>query len=202
MPTRLLREGIISSPRVNSLSPLAELFYRRLMSIVDDYGRFYAAPMSLRAACYPLRLDSVRDSDVAKWLSECASSRLLVVYEVASVRYLEMLDFRQQVRAKKSKYPEKPQDAEQVPSERLAPAKRTNGADDPTPVVAQIPIIGGEWDIHQSFIEEMTRIYSGVDVPQTISEIRGWCIGNPTRLKTAAGVKRFVVAWLQREQNK
>lgn len=202
MPTRLLREGIISSPRVNSLSPLAELFYRRLMSVVDDFGRFYAAPMQLRAACYPLRLDAVRDVEIAKWLRECVTEKLVSVYEANGHHYLEMLDFRQQVRAKKSKYPE-PQGDARVPSESIAPAKRTNGEADPTPVVEHIPLVGGEeWAVHQSYIDEMARIYTGIDVLGTVRELRGWCLNNPTRLKTRSGVKRFVGAWLQREQNK
>ena len=44
MPNRILRDGILMSPRVNVLSSEAELFYRRLMSVVDDYGRFSAHP--------------------------------------------------------------------------------------------------------------------------------------------------------------
>ena len=39
MPSRILREGINTSPKVNALSPMAELFYRRLMTVADDYGR-------------------------------------------------------------------------------------------------------------------------------------------------------------------
>lgn len=35
MPSRILREGILTSERVNALAPLEELFYRRLMSVVD-----------------------------------------------------------------------------------------------------------------------------------------------------------------------
>jgi hypothetical protein len=42
MPVRILREGILTSERVDTLSPAAEVFYRRLMSVVDDFGRFSA----------------------------------------------------------------------------------------------------------------------------------------------------------------
>ncbi len=48
MPNRILREGILTSERVNLLSWEAEVFYRRLMSVVDDYGRFHAHPALLR----------------------------------------------------------------------------------------------------------------------------------------------------------
>ena len=108
MPSRILREGIITSERVNSLSVDAELFYRRLMSVADDYGRYYAHPGILRAACYPLRLDSVSEQYVKQALSECVACGVLVLY--GGGKYLQMVDFRQQTRAK-SKFPQ-PTDVE------------------------------------------------------------------------------------------
>jgi hypothetical protein len=105
MPSRILREGILTSERVNSLGWEAEVFYRRLMSVVDDYGRFSAHPKLLRAALYPLKLDAVRDANMERLLAFVEQARLVRVYEVTGKRYLEMLDFRQTVRAKESKYP-------------------------------------------------------------------------------------------------
>jgi len=105
MPNRILREGILTSERVNSLSNNAELFYRRLQSVVDDYGRFSANLSLLRAACYPLKLDSVKEDSISKHLAEAEGARLVVLYTVAGKAYLELQDFRQQVRAKESKYP-------------------------------------------------------------------------------------------------
>lgn len=106
MPVRILREGILTSERVDLLGAHAEVFYRRLMSVVDDFGRFSANPKLLRASCYPLRLDSVSDADVMSWLQECIAAGLVTVYEVAGKQYLELVDFRQQVRSKASKFPD------------------------------------------------------------------------------------------------
>lgn len=109
MPNRILREGILSSERVDALASWAsETFYRRLHSVVDDFGRYYANPSLLRAACYPLKLDKVSNADVDKWLADCAGAGLVSTYEVDGKRYLQLLDFRQQVRATASKYPEPP----------------------------------------------------------------------------------------------
>lgn len=105
MPNRIIREGILTSERVNSLGAAAELFYRRLMSVVDDFGRFDARPAILRASCYPLKVDSIREADISRSLEECQSAGLLALYEVNGKPYVEVLDFRQQVRAKTSKYP-------------------------------------------------------------------------------------------------
>lgn len=105
MPNRIIRDGILTSERVNELGALEEVFYRRLMSVVDDYGRFEADPQLLRAACFPRRLDTTTDAQVMTWLAACARASLLRVYTVKSASYLQLQDFKQYTRAKKSKYP-------------------------------------------------------------------------------------------------
>jgi len=105
MPNRILREGIITSERVDSLSEGAELFYRRLMSLVDDYGRYTAHPSLLLAALYPLRLDRVTVTQIEQYLLDVAQVGLIVTYSVKGKRYLQMVDFRQQLRTKKPQWP-------------------------------------------------------------------------------------------------
>lgn len=106
MPNRILREGILASEPVNELGWAEECFYRRLHSVVDDFGRYSAHPSLLRAACYPLRLNDVSDQDVGKWLAVCATKGLVRVYQVDGKRYLEVTKFEQRMRAKKSKCPQ------------------------------------------------------------------------------------------------
>lgn len=109
MPNRILREGILTSERVEPLNWAEEVFYRRLMSVVDDFGRYYARPALLRAACYPLLLTKVSDSDIEKWLTACVNAALVRVYPASDgKRYLMLIDFKQQVRAEKSKFPQPP----------------------------------------------------------------------------------------------
>jgi hypothetical protein len=107
VPNRILRDGILTSERVDALGLAAEVFYRRLMSAVDDQGRYYAHPSLLRAALYPLRLNRVSDADIEAWLSECGGVGLVRTYQVGGKRYLELLDFRQRVRSP-SKFPQPP----------------------------------------------------------------------------------------------
>lgn len=104
MPNRILREGILTSDRVNELGYDSEVFYRRLMSVVDDYGRFDARPVMLKAACYPLRVDRVREADISRWIAICEKAGLIALYAVNGKQYLELADFRQQQRAQ-PKYP-------------------------------------------------------------------------------------------------
>jgi hypothetical protein len=105
LPNRILREGILTSERINDLSPAGELFYRRLMSVVDDFGRYPANLTLLRSAVYPLKPDLYDEARISEFLEECSRGELLRVYGVSGRRYLEMIDFRQRTRAMVSKYP-------------------------------------------------------------------------------------------------
>lgn len=104
MPNRIVREGILSSQRVDLLKWEEEVFYRRLHSIVDDYGRFEANPKLLRSRCYPLRVDKVREADISRWLTACEIAGLILLYESAGKEYLQVCDFRQTTRTP-SRYP-------------------------------------------------------------------------------------------------
>lgn len=105
MPNRIIRDGILSSEAVCSLAWPEEVFYRRLMSVADDHGRFHTSPKLLRAACYPLQHDKVSDSDIGKWITACVTAGLVRVYPAPDgKRYLEIVKFGQQVRSK-SRFP-------------------------------------------------------------------------------------------------
>lgn len=110
MPNRIIRDGILTSENVDKLGVHAEVFYRRLMSVVDDFGRYTAHPSLLRAACYPLRVDSIREADISRFLTEVQGAGLIVLYEVDGKRYLQMNKV-DDPRAKKSKYPAVPASA-------------------------------------------------------------------------------------------
>lgn len=107
MPTRIVRDGINSSARINALSRGADLFYRRLMSVVDDYGRYYGAPRTVLGACWPTKPDAATEAEVENWLQECARGPrpLLTLYEIDGCRYLQLNDFGQRTRSK-SKFPD------------------------------------------------------------------------------------------------
>lgn len=107
MPSRILREGILSSERVNVIAgePPVEVTYRRLYSVADDFGRFTAHPSLVRAAIYPLRLDQYTDATICEHLACCESAGLIRLYAVEGKSYLELLNFNQRTRAQKSKFP-------------------------------------------------------------------------------------------------
>lgn len=108
MPTRLLREGILTSEAVDSLDAPAEVFYRRLMSKVDDHGLFDARPSILRASLFPLRTDRVREADISRWMAACQKAGLIVLYEADGKPYLCLLKTGWDKRSK-PKYPLPPE---------------------------------------------------------------------------------------------
>lgn len=105
MPDRVLRAGILTSDSVNSLTWPGEIFYRRLMSIVDDYGRYDGRPEILLGQLYSLKLGTVSRRDVEGWIRETETAGLIKTYTVNGKPYLEMVRFDQRLRAKKSKWP-------------------------------------------------------------------------------------------------
>jgi DnaD/phage-associated family protein len=107
MPNRILKDSICTSPNVDRLSRDAEVFFYRLIVQCDDFGRMDARLPILRAKCYPLQIDRVSEDDIAAWLNELETAKLVTVYSVGDQDYLQMCtwDKHQQVRAKRSKYP-------------------------------------------------------------------------------------------------
>lgn len=223
MPSRIVREGILTSERVNALSPNAELFYRRLMSVVDDFGRYTANLTLLRASCYPLKLDSVKEDSISKHLAECVGARLIVLYMVADKAFLELQDFRQQVRAKDSKYPA-PEDHmqntcvaddshlitdvhlcgdgvvdEDGGDRGAAFALQSSPVDAP---FIEIAInTGAGFPVSMASVEEFSKLYPAVDVKQELRSMKAWAMSNPAKRKTQSGMMRFINSWLSKAQN-
>ena len=104
MPNRMLRDWT-NSDKIDQISFQAEVFFTRLIMKADDYGSFWADAKRLKANLYPLKSDSVRDADILRWMAECQKAELIVVYESEEKKYLQICDFGQRLRSKKSKFP-------------------------------------------------------------------------------------------------
>lgn len=116
MPNRVIRQGILDSEPVNKLSWASEVFYRRLMSVADDYGRYDGRPIILRTSLYALKINQVSEADIVKWMNECSEAGLISFYEVDGKPYLEIENFGQTIRIKKEKYPACTTSAKHPPS--------------------------------------------------------------------------------------
>jgi len=108
MPNRYVRENAIRSKSVNSLSWQAEVFWRRLLNLVDDFGRFHADHELLLSDVFPRQKDRVREADIPRLLAECEKAGLLFRFEADSKPFL-VLNQWETGRAKSSKYPAPPE---------------------------------------------------------------------------------------------
>lgn len=116
MPNRYIRESINASEIVCSLDWAAECFYRRLLLVVDDFGR-YEVSRELRSRCYPIH-DNVRASDISRWIAACAKAGLIAFYDLdrewafeelpAGKKSWLVLPKTEEPRARHSKYPQPP----------------------------------------------------------------------------------------------
>ena len=71
------------------------------------------------------------------------------------------------------------------------------------PPVISLPLNDGTFfDVSENDRAKWSQLYPNVDVLQQLRNMAGWCDANPTKRKTRGGIKRFIAAWLAREQDK
>jgi hypothetical protein len=111
VPSRVIRGEINSSVSLNRVSIGAELTFDRLITAVDDFGRFDARREMLKAALFPVRADAPPEL-VMEWIRELASEGCVQLYEVEDRPYLCLLGWEKhrgnQRRRKASVYPDPP----------------------------------------------------------------------------------------------
>jgi len=177
VPSRILRDGILTSQRINRLGTEAELFYRRLMSAVDDFGRYLGSPTALRVVTFPLKISEFTDEQVAGWIMDCADAGLVETYSVEGVEYLEIRAFGQRLRdGAKSKYPGPPQ----VRGESAAdpPPFRSSRAQAPTTSTTEVPSRKSGSEISEVAPEPANRssLPRGYSLDEQYAEFRQACI--------------------------
>lgn len=104
MPIRLLKPGVRDSDAIESLSPLCEVLFYRLLVTVDDFGRYDARPAMIKSQCFPIK-DAVTASVCTELLAELSRAGLVCIYEVNGKPYMQMLKWDNVPRAKESKFP-------------------------------------------------------------------------------------------------
>lgn len=107
MPNRILKSSICSSDSIDRLSWFEEVVFYRLIVNCDDYGRMDARPKLLKSTLFPIK-DRVTVKDVENALQKLADAGCVNLYEVGGKPYLYLPSWEahQNIRAKKSKYPE------------------------------------------------------------------------------------------------
>lgn len=189
--------------------------YVALLLSVDDFGNMEGTSSRLVSALGPYLEGDTAISVVA----ELERADLVRTYHIDSKRYVHIPRFQQSLRQPKRLNPASPWDpgtkhAEVKGSEfevkgselhlaRSDATHRLQAAASPVGVFITVPLNDGtDFAIPPGLVTEWESLYPLCDVAQTLREIRGWAIANPTKRKTRTGVLRHVNAWLAREQNR
>lgn len=79
-----------------------------------------------------------------------------------------------------------------------------SGAPPAEAIVMRMPVSGvgvEEFGITEAQVREWSEAFPAVDVVYQLGRMRQWCLANPRNRKTPMGIARFVVTWLDKEQN-
>ena len=77
-------------------------------------------------------------------------------------------------------------------------------APDPLPSVVISIILNDktEYPITEADVMGWRDLYPAVDILQELRKMKGWADANPNKRKTKSGIKRFINAWLAKEQDR
>lgn len=104
MPIRFLKPGLAASDKWNALPWREQSLYVRLITWVDDYGRFEANPILVRSHSFPTR-DDVSAKETGLMLELLHDEGLITLYEKGGKRYGQMENWTERVRSKFERYP-------------------------------------------------------------------------------------------------
>jgi hypothetical protein len=204
MPNRYVRASAIESEGVNALGWQAEVFWRRLLNRADDFGRFTAHPDLVRAHIFPLQMDKVSVSDIARLLSECETVGLLYRYQSGGKPYLVMNKW-EKGRAKHSEYPEPPPEVTERMRDHVYTCKhmQTDVPDtdsDPDSDSDAGSALGAQSAAKLTDAEWLSSLcqspaYTGIDVLREHAKMMTWCQTNGKK-----GSRRRFVNWLNRAE--
>jgi hypothetical protein len=211
VPNRILRDGINDSERINALSDRAELFYRRLMSLADDFGRAPRSAALLRAKLFPLKLKTWSEDDINAALAECDAQGLIVSYEVDGKQFLEIQNFGQRIRPNVvSRFPAPDDVSRQLAAtrgEKPPSAARASAPPSPSPTPPNTPpplfAVRGKsenTDEIREIVEDVCRMYreGGKNAPQGHADLAAQVLlGKPP--ETRHRLRKYV-EWAFREQ--
>jgi phage replication O-like protein O len=75
-----------------------------------------------------------------------------------------------------------------------------------SPVFLKIPIVGqkngNEYPVTEDQVGEWQELFPGIDVRQSLRNIKAWNLSNPKRRKHLSGIERHITSWLASDQNK
>jgi hypothetical protein len=211
MPNRILKESICRSEEIDSLSWFEEVLFYRLIVTCDDYGRYDGRAKVIKGTCFPLK--DITEKDIDKALSKLSAVGLVKIYEIQEKPYLQLITWgeHQRIRNQKSKYPEYDPECDislTIDSKRQQEQANDSNYEQNQSAQAEPPVItlllntGEEYGISESNVYEWSELYPAVDVMQCLRNMKGWLMANKSKRKTIRGINKFIIKWLQNEQDK
>ena len=203
---RMFAKTIVLSDAFLDMPLSARCLYFTLGMLADDDG-FINSPRSIMRQC------GASDDDMRILLAR----KFVIAFEsgVIVIKHWRINNYLRNDRYKETVYTEeyKQLTTEKngaytlgIPSNGIPSIGKVsigkNSIEDRAPVEA-VPLNDGtDWVPTLTEYEEYKRLYASVNVANEFKKIRAWCLSNPAKRKTKNGVKRFVNAWLAREQDK
>lgn len=211
MPNRILKESICRSEEIDSLSWFEEVLFYRLIVTCDDYGRYDGRAKVIKGTCFPLK--DITEKDIDKALSKLSAVGLVKIYEIQEKPYLQLITWgeHQRIRNQKSKYPEYDPKCDillTIDSKRQQEQANDSNCEQNQSEQAEPPVItlllntGEEYGVTQSNVCEWSELYPAVDIMQCLRNMKGWLLANKSKRKTIRGINKFIITWLQNEQDK
>ena len=199
-----------------------------LLNYADDSGFFYADPAMVRAALRPLDEDL---TIVRRGLAALSNIGFIDIVEhpthgpigkVVSFRAHQSID-----RPKESKLnglwnsskPRRSIDDSSLLEQGTGIREQGSGSaepgedespepEEPASGPAEKPILVFDcvgfvkaWTLSEEKLQEWQSVFPDLDVLAALRRARQWCIDNPTKRKTAAGMPRFLNSWLGTAQD-
>src|ERR1035437_3196677 len=112
MPQRFLRPGITNSERWNTVSFACQSFYIRILTHVDDYGRFDGRPAVLHGHCFSVWNEQnpkqqINLQQVEQMLQQLAAGFLIDWYDQEGKKVVQLVQWQERIReGTRSKWPE------------------------------------------------------------------------------------------------
>ncbi len=216
---RTIKPEFFTSESVCTLSPLARLFFISLWCEADREGKLIWKPKTLKYRYLP-----ADNCDIEELAQELIDNEMIIIYEIDGIEYCSVPSFsKHQVinnRERDSDIPD-PIDAckKNLTREGRVKAegrKEGNGkegmerkeiivqdANAPSPVGQLLTNVKDSYfPIYKEDIQIWEDAYPNVSVISELKKISAWLHSNPTKRKTANGMKRFINSWLSNQQNK
>lgn len=95
----------------------------------------------------------------------------------------------------------------EIKEEKTVSLPEAKTAPDPPPpsspvVISIILNDKTEYPITEADVIGWSDLYPAVDIMQELRKMKGWADSNPSKRKTKSGIKRFINAWLAKEQDR